>query len=143
MVYLFYLGFFKLFFSKYCNIRQFEIRKVLTAFVYVNTNHFQRNIVKGIKRTKYCTIMADEAANVSHNEQLVICIRWVDEDLEVHEDFVGMHHWENTKAETIFMILKVKIVLWIFQCTLPLILMPHDHVHMFKLILMFQLMSSF
>ena len=55
--------------------------------------------------------MADETADVSNNEQLVICIRWVDEDLEVHEDFVGMHHRENTKAEKIFMILKVKIVL--------------------------------
>ena len=33
-VYLFYLGFSKIFFFNYCNIRQFEIRKVLIDFVY-------------------------------------------------------------------------------------------------------------
>ena len=87
--------------------------------------------------------MADEAANVSHNEQLVICIRWVDEDLKVHEEFVGAHPIENTKAETIFAILKVRTITWILQYSLPLILMSHDHVHMFKFILMFQIMLSF
>ena len=67
----------------------------------------------------------------------------IDEDLEVHEEFVGVHPIENTKAETIFRVLKVRIIIWMFQCSLPLILMPHDHVHMFKFILMFQLMLSF
>ena len=100
-------------------------------------------MVKRIKRAKYYTLMADETDDVSNNEQLVICIRWVDEDLEVHEEFVKVHFIENTKAETIFTILKVGIITWIFQCSLPLIIMPHDHVHMFKFILMFQLMSSF
>ena len=85
-------------------------------------------------------MMADETADVSNNEQLVICIRWVDEDLEVHEEFVGAHPIENTKAETIFSILKVKTITWISQYSLPLILISHDHVHMFKFILMFQIM---
>ena len=67
----------------------------------------------------------------------------VDEDLEVKEEFVGVHPIENTKAETIFRVLKVRIITWMLQCSLPLILRPHDHVHMFKFILMFQLMLSF
>ena len=87
--------------------------------------------------------MADETADVSDNEELVICIRWVDKDLEVHEEFVGVHPIENTKVETIFTVLKVRIITWIFQCSLPLILMPPDHVHMFKFILMFQFVLSF
>ena len=87
--------------------------------------------------------MADETADVSNNEQLVMCIWWVAEDLEVHEEFVGVHPIKNTKAETIFTILKLRTITWIFQCSLPLILMPHDPVHMFKFILMFQLMLSF
>ena len=87
--------------------------------------------------------MADETADVLNNEQLVICIRWVDEDLEVNKEFLGVDPIEITKAETIFTILKVRTITWIFQCNLLLILMPHDHVHMFKFILMFQLMLSF
>ena len=33
-VYLFHLGFSKLFFFNYCNIRKFKIRKALIAFLY-------------------------------------------------------------------------------------------------------------
>ena len=50
--------------------------------------------------------MADECADVTNEEQLVICFRWVDENLEVHEDFVGLHPLNDTKAETI-----VKVIL--------------------------------
>ena len=76
----------------------------------------QINIVTRIKRAKYYTLMGDETVDVSNNEQLVIYIRWVDKDLEVHEEFVGVHPIENTKAETIFTVLKVRIITWIYQC---------------------------
>jgi bifunctional DNase/RNase len=51
--------------------------------------------------------MADETADVSNKEQLVICIRWVDEDLIAHEDFIGMHPTERTTADVIVHVLKV------------------------------------
>ena len=50
--------------------------------------------------------MADECADVTNEEQLVICFRWVDENLEVHEDFVGLHPLNDTKADTV-----VKVIL--------------------------------
>ena len=50
--------------------------------------------------------MADECVDVTNEEQLVICFRWVDENLEVHEDFVGLHPLSDTKADTI-----VKVIL--------------------------------
>ena len=34
--------------------------------------------------------MADETADVPNKEQVVICIRWVDSNFTVHEDFVGL-----------------------------------------------------
>ena len=43
--------------------------------------------------------MADECADISNEEQLVICFRWVDENLEVHEDFLGPHPLYDTKAD--------------------------------------------
>ena len=45
--------------------------------------------------------MAGECADVTNEEQLVIWFRWVDENLEVHEDFVGLHPLSDTKADTI------------------------------------------
>ena len=45
--------------------------------------------------------MVDETTDVSNKEQLVICMRWVDENLEAHEDFLGLHNVEDTSANTI------------------------------------------
>ena len=53
--------------------------------------------------------MADETADVSNKEQLVICIRWVDDGLTAHEDFIGMHPIERTTADVIVRVLKVII----------------------------------
>ena len=69
-----------------------------------------RKIVKRIKDSKFFTIMADETADIANVEQLVVCIRWVDDDLEAHEEFIGLHPVPDTKAETIFRVLKVCIL---------------------------------
>ena len=50
--------------------------------------------------------MADETADVSKKEQLVICIRWVDDCFVIHEDFIGMHPLERTNADQVVAILK-------------------------------------
>ena len=42
------------------------------------------------------TIMPDETSNVSNKEQLMLCIRWLDDNLAVHKDFVGMDPLKDT-----------------------------------------------
>ena len=39
-----------------------------------------------------------QKVDISNKEQLVLCIRWVDEDLQVQEDFIGIHKTPNTTA---------------------------------------------
>ena len=51
--------------------------------------------------------MADKTADISNTEQLVISIRWVDEELEVHKEFIGVHPIDSAKFGTIFNVLKV------------------------------------
>ena len=55
------------------------------------------------------TLMADETADVENIEQLVICIRWVDEQLNAHKEFIGLHPIPDTTANTIVSVLKVSI----------------------------------
>ena len=50
--------------------------------------------------------MGDETAGVSDKEQLVICIRWVDDCFVIHEDFIEMHPLERTNADQVVAILK-------------------------------------
>ena len=51
------------------------------------------------------TIMADETADVSNKEQVVVCIRWVDGEMQAHEEFIGITPVERTTAEDIVNVL--------------------------------------
>ena len=66
----------------------------------------QRMIVKDIQSSEFFSIMADEIADVFNAEQLATCFRWVTEDLEVNEEFIGLHALPSTDAGTIFNVLK-------------------------------------
>ena len=48
--------------------------------------------------------MLDETTHASDNEQVVICLRWVDSGLEAHEEFAGLYQVPNTEASTLFMV---------------------------------------
>ena len=50
--------------------------------------------------------MADEATDIIKKEQFVICIRWVDNELNANEDFIGLQELTVTNAETLAFILK-------------------------------------
>ena len=49
--------------------------------------------------------MADETA-VSNQEQVVICIRWVDDDLRCHTDFISIKPIARCTADQIVELLK-------------------------------------
>ena len=51
-------------------------------------------ISANIQYATFFTIMADETADLSNQEQLAICIGWADDCFMIHEDFVGMHPLE-------------------------------------------------
>ena len=44
-----------------------------------------QDIAKDINNSIFNTIMADEVTDAFNNEQYVICLRWVDQFLEVHK----------------------------------------------------------
>ena len=65
-----------------------------------------RNIVKNIQSAEIFSILGDETGDVSNTEQLIFCIRWVDNDLEAHEEFIGMHPLPNASADEIVRVIK-------------------------------------
>ena len=64
-------------------------------------------IARNIKQAKFYSVMGDKKKDISNKEQLVLCIRWVDDDLQVHKDFIGIHKIPNTVAAEIFKAIKV------------------------------------
>ena len=53
------------------------------------------------------SIIADEATDVSHNEQMSLSVRWVDHSYNIHEYILGLI-LPNTNAKTIFLAIKLK-----------------------------------
>ena len=60
-----------------------------------------REISENIQNATFFTIMADKTVDISNKEQLVVCIRWIDENFAVHEDFIGMYPMQRTTADHI------------------------------------------
>ena len=69
-----------------------------------------RNIAKKLQAAKFFTIMADESADISYKEQLVVCIRWVVDDHTAHEEFIGLHPLKDTSSKAIFDVLSDAIL---------------------------------
>jgi len=53
--------------------------------------HVLREVASCLQQSPFITIMMDETTDVSNNEQSVIVFRWVSEDFEVNEEFLGLY----------------------------------------------------
>ena len=60
-----------------------------------------RGLLSEIRKAECYSIIADEVTDVSHKEQLVICIRWVDDNFEIHEDPIELLNVPQTDANTL------------------------------------------
>ena len=58
-------------------------------------------------RGGFFSIICDEYTDISNKEQLTICIRWVDKELEAHEYFLEFYNVPDIGAETIVSAMKV------------------------------------
>ena len=63
-------------------------------------------VVSFIHSTPFITIMMDETTDVSNTQHVVICLRWVDGNLEAHEEFVGLYEFACTDLSAFFMVVR-------------------------------------
>ena len=65
-----------------------------------------REIAAEIHIADFYFIMADEAINVANISQLTLCICWVENNLDCHEDFIGFYSLDAANADTIVAVIK-------------------------------------
>jgi hypothetical protein len=65
-----------------------------------------RQIAATLHESQFYTIMVDETADVSNKEQVVICIRWVSKNFDVHEEFIGLYVVDKIDAQTLVAVIK-------------------------------------
>ena len=64
--------------------------------------------IAAIIHARSFAIMVDETTDISTQEQCVIVLMWVDDHLEPHEDFIGLH---STLADSNLIVAIIKDVL--------------------------------
>ena len=60
-----------------------------------------REVAENIQDVKFYSIMCDEATDVKNVSELVVCLRWVDGELEAHGEFIGLKNIPDTDADSI------------------------------------------
>ena len=82
--------------DKYCSPEiQNEILRLMSLSLL-------RDIAECVQKAEFFTVMADECTDISNHGQLTDCFRWVDSfQVEVHEEFIGLHEISDITADTI------------------------------------------
>ena len=60
-----------------------------------------RDITINLQQSPFLSIMADETTYKSNQEQVTLFLRWVSDDLQVHEEFLGLYHVDRIDAATV------------------------------------------
>ena len=80
--------------------RQYFSPVILNEQIVLMGLSVSREPLVDIRRSEWFSVIADEATDLSQNEQLTLCIRWVDNDIEIHKDPVELIHVPKTDSST-------------------------------------------
>ena len=69
------------------------------------------SIIGEIQKFDFYSVLIDECVDVSNNEQLAICFRFVDSEFTVHEEFMDLYQCPDITANTLVTVL-LDILLW-------------------------------
>ena len=90
--------------------KRYQSPEIVNELIEIMGHSLLRSILANILSQQWFALLADETRDISNREQLVLCIRWVSESYEIHEDVVGLIQLENTTAETIHKALKSSMI---------------------------------
>ena len=77
------------------------LSKVSTAELLTSISFIiEKHVLDSLKMSEYFSVLADENTDISSQEEMSICGRWVEKD-NVVERFLGMIHIKKADAETI------------------------------------------
>ena len=99
--------------------KEYTSPEIVNEILALMGNTVLRSIVSDIQSSSWFSIIADEATDISRNEQMSLSIRWTDDNYQIYEECLGLVQLPDTKADTIFGLLKdvlIKCSLSLGQC---------------------------
>ena len=80
---------------------KYTSHEVQDEILKIMAHQILRKIATDLQSSPFLTIMADETTDASNHEQVTIVLRWVTEDFQVHEEFIGLYKVPSIDAETL------------------------------------------
>ena len=97
---------------------EYASHDIQNEIIALMANEVMRDLLRQIG-DRYFSLICDEYTNVSNKEQLTLCLRWIDNDPEAHEDFIGFHQIPNIGADAIISVIQdalIRLPLSIDKC---------------------------
>ena len=85
---------------------KFSSPDIQNEILEITSHEILREIMVDTKEAGQYSVMSDETADKSNTEQLVICLRWVDDNLEANEEIIGLQPLKGTSADDVFPVIK-------------------------------------
>ena len=60
-----------------------------------------QEVAENTQNVDFYLIMCNEATDVKNVTELVVCLRWVDDEMEAHDVFIGLKNMPNIDADSI------------------------------------------
>lgn len=102
--------------SQWMKEREYISPTIVNEIITLMGHTILRQLLADISSSHIFSLIADEATDISRNEQLCIAIRWVDSEYNIHETALGLVQLPNTKALTLFGLIKDMLI----RCSLQL-----------------------
>ena len=68
--------------------------------------HILHSVSRHIAECPCYSVMADECTDCSNKEQFTVCIRWEDEELKEHEDFIVLYQVDTIDADCLLSVIR-------------------------------------
>ena len=96
--------------------KQYTSPEIINEIITIMGHKILDSLLVRIKRSLWFSIIADEATDISGNEQMSLSIRWTDDEYNVYEECIGLMQLPNTMAQTICCSIEDLLC----RCSLPL-----------------------
>ncbi len=84
---------------------KFTSHEIQNELLSIMAQYILRQISRNLQ-SSYYAIMADEVTDVSNCEQVAIVIRWVDDSLMPHEEYIGLYKTESITSQSLVSLIK-------------------------------------
>lgn len=78
---------------------------IQNEIITIMAHQVQRDLLNDIRSNSF-SIIADEYTDINNQEQVTICLRWVDDTLEVHEGFLGFYLIADMASDPVVSVIK-------------------------------------